>query len=143
VPSRADLEKENEQRARTRVGELKSILAKNWGAWGTKVLTPDGLTIEDVARLLATWADAAGETDMVALAERAVRVAFVEKLLGSWSFTGFATPALFIKKWDEIQAVLGGAEPGRRGDGGGKRDMTRGQVPVARGLDYSNGGSKP
>lgn len=100
--------------ARTRVDELAAVLSKNWFSWGTKVLTPDGLTLEAVAGLLIAYADALGEADLAAVAERAVKGAFVEKLLPSWSFTAPATPALFVKKWDEIQAVLGGLEPGSR-----------------------------
>ena len=46
-------------------------------------VTPDGLTLEAVADLLLVYADAQGEADLTALAERAVRVAFVEKLLPS------------------------------------------------------------
>src|SRR5262249_29453950 len=100
--------------ARARVDELSAILKRKWGTWGTKVLTPDGASCESAAQLLVTYADAAGEVDLAALAERAVRVAFVGKLLPSWSFTGFATPAMFVRKWDDVQAVLGGAEPGKR-----------------------------
>ncbi|MGH8276468.1 MAG: hypothetical protein ACRETH_07215, partial [Steroidobacteraceae bacterium] len=53
--------------ARTRVGELAVALKRGWGQWGTRVLTPDGLSVEAVAGLLAVYAEAAGETDMPAL----------------------------------------------------------------------------
>lgn len=119
----------------------RTWLAERWGRWGTRVALPRGDDIERALRLIEGYAAASAESDMAALCERAVK-AFLA-LLASWSFNAAATPMLFVEKWDDIQAVLGGMDPSERRNRSGPRspDSHRGQASVARGLDFSKRGA--
>lgn len=131
TPTEKDQERVCEPRAGARVD--RAWLARRWGTWGTRVLMPDGSTLEEAAKLIDAYGERNGLSDAAgfeALAERAVR-GFVE-VLASWSFDKAATPALFVSKWDDIQGVLGGVVPRKRGERAppAKADLKRGQLPI-------------